>query len=117
MKKKIIFLLAVFMIIPFSVNAETLADYVTGLVDTDDSVVADDPDHNPRYVGANPNNYVLFNNELWRIVGVFDGKVKIVRNERLGVFSLDTSEPNVIKEKVLMNGHKLRLPWNLIQIT
>lgn len=83
MKKKFIFLLAVFMLIPFSVNAQTLADYVTGLVDTDDSVVADDPDHNPRYIGVNPNNYVLFNNELWRIVGVFDGKVKLVRKESL----------------------------------
>ena len=24
-----------------------------------------------RYIGANPNNYVTFNNELWRIIGVF----------------------------------------------
>lgn len=26
-----------------------------------------------RYEGANPDNYVTFNNELWRIIGVFDG--------------------------------------------
>ena len=26
---------------------------------------------NIRYYGADPNNYVLFNNELWRIIGVF----------------------------------------------
>ncbi len=25
-----------------------------------------------RYTGANPNNYVTFNDELWRIIGVFD---------------------------------------------
>ena len=45
-----------------------------------------------RYIGSDPNNYVEFNNELWRIVGVFkveDGngyweyRVKIVRNEFL----------------------------------
>ena len=45
-----------------------------------------------RYIGANPNNYVTFNNELWRIIGVFtveDGngnteqRMKIVRNEKL----------------------------------
>ena len=45
-----------------------------------------------RYIGANPNNYVTFNNELWRIIGVFtveDGngnteqRIKIVRNEKL----------------------------------
>ena len=45
-----------------------------------------------RYIGANPNNYVIFNNELWRIIGVFtveDGtgnaeqRIKIIRNEKL----------------------------------
>ena len=45
-----------------------------------------------RYIGATPNNYVTFNNELWRIIGVFtveDGtgnqeqRIKIVRNEKL----------------------------------
>ena len=25
-----------------------------------------------RYIGDNPYNYVEFNNELWRIIGVFD---------------------------------------------
>lgn len=51
-----------------------------------------------RYIGANPNNYVKFNDELWRIIGVFDvdngtGKIekrlKIVRNESIGNYSFD----------------------------
>ena len=51
-----------------------------------------------RYIGANPNNYVKFNDELWRIIGVFDvddgtGKIekrmKIVRNESIGNYSWD----------------------------
>ena len=29
-------------------------------------------DNNLRYIGASPNNYVLFNEELWRIIGVFN---------------------------------------------
>lgn len=44
-------------------------------------VMTNDPDNNLRYVGSNPNNYVLFNNELWRIIGLFDGKPKIIKNE------------------------------------
>ena len=49
-----------------------------------------------RYIGANPNNYVKFNDELWRIVGVFDtddgtGKIekrmKIIRNESIGSYA------------------------------
>ena len=49
-----------------------------------------------RYIGANPNNYVKFNDELWRIIGVFDvddgtGKMekrmKIIRSEYIGNYS------------------------------
>lgn len=52
---------------------------------------ADDPDHNVRYVGGNPNNYVLFNDELWRMIGSFDGRVKLIRNEPIGSYSWDVS--------------------------
>ena len=54
-----------------------------------------------RYIGANPNNYVKFNDELWRIIGVFDvddgtGKMekrmKIVRNESIGNYSWDNKD-------------------------
>ena len=54
-----------------------------------------------RYIGANPNNYVKFNDELWRIIGVFDvddgtGKIekrmKIIRNESIGNYSWDNSK-------------------------
>ncbi|MBD9098713.1 hypothetical protein EGP98_03805, partial [bacterium] len=53
-----------------------------------------------RYIGKNPNNYVKFNDELWRIIGVFDvddgtGKMekrmKIIRNESIGNYSWDNS--------------------------
>lgn len=44
-----------------------------------------DPDGNVRYMGENPNNFVYFNDELWRIIGVFDGKIKIIRNTKLPV--------------------------------
>ena len=55
---------------------------------------------NIRYYGANPNNYIYFNCtdygnqgsntcELWRVIGVFDGKVKIMRNEPLETLAWD----------------------------
>lgn len=53
---------------------------------------------NYRYEGKNPNNYVWFNNELWRIIGVFNstthgqsGKnlVKIIRTTSLGGYAWD----------------------------
>jgi len=55
---------------------------------------------NIRYYGYNPSNYIYFNCsdysnqssstcELWRIIGVFDGKVKIMRNEGIGYLAWD----------------------------
>ena len=46
-----------------------------------------------RYRGANPKNYVTFNNEVWRILGVFptddgtgkiENRIKLIRNESIG---------------------------------
>ena len=52
---------------------------------------------NIRYYGASPKNYIYFNCdsypstncERWRIIGVFDGKVKLIRNESIGKYSWD----------------------------
>ena len=52
-------------------------------------------DENIRYYGSNPNNYVSFNNELWRIIGIFGNNVKLVRSEKLGNLSWDSSESSV----------------------
>ncbi len=45
------------------------------------------------YKGANPNNYITFNNELWRIISVEnDGSLKIVKNDSIGDMILDPGE-------------------------
>ena len=46
-------------------------------------------DNNVRYVGANPNNYVEFNGETWRIIGVFGSNLKLVRDDILTTYSFD----------------------------
>ena len=45
-------------------------------------------------IGANPNNYVSFNGQKWRIIGVFDGKLKIVQDS-IGKYAYDTSKNTV----------------------
>ena len=65
------------------VNVEKLCPTVTVMgksIQTCDTATLD-PDGNLRYVGPTPNNYVSFNNELWRIIGVFNGQTKIIRDE------------------------------------
>ena len=59
---------------------------------------------NIRYYGADPNNYVTFNNELWRIIGVFqnidDGtgkketRIKIARSESIGNYAWNSNGAN-----------------------
>ena len=72
-------------------------EYINGLYEYDgDGLKIDNtPDENMRYYGSNPNNYVRFNNELWRIIGVFGNNVKLVRSEKLGDLSWDSSESSV----------------------
>ena len=62
-----------------------------------------------RYIGANPNNYVQFNDELWRIIGVFtvdDGtgnkeeRLKLIRNESIGYYSWDNKDTTTGAESV-----------------
>ena len=44
-------------------------------------------EYNDKYVykGKNPNNYIYFNNELWRIISIEGNRtIKIIRNETIG---------------------------------
>ena len=79
-----------------STSKVNLADYVIGLAGTTQGTGQVVNENGYRYEGKNPNNYVWFNNEYWRIIGVFDsashgqsGKnlVKIIRENIIGSFS------------------------------
>jgi len=56
-----------------------------------------------RYRGASPKNYVTFNNEVWRILGVFptddgtgkiENRIKIIKDQSIGNYKWDTGESN-----------------------
>ena len=48
-----------------------------------------------RYIGNVPNNYITFNDEVWRIIGVFDGRIKIIRNDTLDNMIWDNKQSGV----------------------
>jgi len=48
-----------------------------------------------RYIGNTPNNYITFNNETWRIIGVFDGKIKIIKDTSIGNMSWDYKQSGI----------------------
>ena len=115
MKKKIIILIVTCLfLLPFIVKAESMkaTDYIKKIADDNGGNITSDEtigntglaydgtsDNNLRYVGSNPNNYVFFNDELWRIIGVMNNvenedqskqtKIKIIRKDYLGKYQWD----------------------------
>ncbi len=87
---------------------QELINYVNDLYESGEcsELVNDETkDNNLRYIGANPDNYVWFNDELWRIIGVMnnidDGtgktetRIKLIRDESLGDFYWDYKQNGV----------------------
>ena len=91
----------------------TAAETILAKGETDELKFDNTIDNNLRYIGANPNNYVSFNNELWRIIGVFnnidDGtgnketRIKIMRSESIGSYSWD-NKPNAVGSSTSVYG-------------
>ncbi len=84
-----------------STKKPVINNNITYQYDTTDKLMADTAG-NIRYYGASPNNYIYFNCsdyknqssstcETWRIIGVFDGNVKIMRGSVIGSYSWDSS--------------------------
>ncbi len=87
-----------------------LNNYIMGLAGTTQGTGQVVQENGYRYEGKNPNNYVWFNNELWRIIGVFDENshgqsgqnlVKIIRNDSIGGLALKESKSSLMN---LLNG-------------
>ena len=100
----------------FETKKLSMAETINNAASNTSMIATDDADHNVRYIGANPSNYVYFNCsdynnqsdstcEKWKIIGVFnnvtksDGSkenlVKIIRDESVGNYSWDSSDSSV----------------------
>ena len=100
----------------YTINAETdngilLADYIKGLYISQganglyyhtSSLANSAGDNSYRYSGLNPNNYVCFGTDetpcpsdnLYRIIGVFDNEVKLIKNTSYGNYAWDSGNSN-----------------------
>ena len=103
--------------INFSTITKTnLNDYLISLAGSTQGTGQVVNENGYRYEGKNPNNYIWFNNEYWRIIGVFDsashgvsGKnlVKIIRADVLDGLAWHKSNTNdwtASSLKSLLNG-------------
>ena len=73
-------------------NPITPSDLISGAVTSGDGLYADEYESG-RYIykGTNPNNYITFNNEPWRIISVeADHTIKIVKKDSIGNMAFDS---------------------------
>ena len=78
-------------------STNNMISYIENLYNTaasENGLVKDDTaDKNIRYAGSDEDvkNYVSFDGDVWRIIGIVDGKVKLVKEKSLGGYSYDSS--------------------------
>ena len=83
----------------YTPNTKVINNGITYDYDTTNNLMQD-IGGNLRFYGASPNNYIYFNCsdysnqssstcETWRIIGVFNGKLKLIRGSQIGSYSWD----------------------------
>ena len=95
-----------------TISQTNLNDYIISLSGQTQGTGEVVQENGYRYEGKDPNNYIWFNNELWRIIGVFDENshgvsgqnlVKIIRNDSIGGLARDKNNTNDWTQASLMN--------------
>ena len=95
-----------------TISTTYLNNYIIGLSGTTQGTGQVVQENGYRYEGKDPNNYIWFNNELWRIIGVFDeathevsgqNLVKIIRADSIGGLAWHKSNTNDWTASSLMN--------------
>ena len=95
-----------------TISTTYLNNYIIGLSGSTQGTGQVVNENGYRYEGKDPNNYIWFNNELWRIIGVFDSSshgvsgqnlVKIIRADSIGGLAWDKDGANDWTQASLMN--------------
>ena len=76
---------------PSIIGGDGILDNVD-IVTSGDGLYKDKYEDRYFYKGANPNNYIIFNNESWRIVSIEgDGTIKIMKDKSIGNMAWEES--------------------------
>ena len=95
-----------------TISTNYLNNYIINLAGTTQGTGQVVNENGYRYEGKDPNNYIWFNNELWRIIGVFDeathgvsgqNLVKIIKVDSIGGLAWHKSNTNDWTASSLMN--------------
>ena len=95
-------------------TSQNFASYLISLAGTTQGTGQMVNENGYRFEGKDPNNYIWFNNEMWRIIGVFGSNrhgvantnlVKIIRNQPIGSYAKNasTTDDNAWVDSTLFN--------------
>ena len=86
-------------------------------------IIHDENKKEYRYIGKDPNNYIKFNDELWRIIGIFETedkngaigqRIKIIRDESIGLKKWSDINQNNWKTSTLRENLNSQELYNLL---
>ena len=73
------------------IRNQTAAEFITNLYTEDGTELYYDKNKNLLYYGANPNNHIIINQEMWQIIGVYNNKLKLIKEESIGNYQYDNN--------------------------
>lgn len=73
------------------IRNQTAAEFITNLYTEDSTELYYDKNKNLLYYGANPNNHIIINQEMWQIIGVYNNKLKLIKEESIGNYQYDSN--------------------------
>lgn len=73
------------------IRNQTAAEFITNLYTEDNTELYYDKNKNLLYYGANPNNHIIINQEMWQIIGVYNNKLKLIKENSIGNYQYDNN--------------------------
>ena len=73
------------------IKNQTAAEFITNLYTEDNTELYYDKNKNLLYYGANPNNHIIINQEMWQIIGVYNNKLKLIKENSIGNYQYDNN--------------------------
>ena len=73
------------------IRNQTAAEFITNLYTEDNTELYYDKNKNLLYYGANPNNHIIINQEMWQIIGVYNNKLKLIKENSIGNYQYDSN--------------------------
>ena len=73
------------------IRNQTAAEFITNLYTEDSTELYYDKNKNLLYYGANPNNHIIINQEMWQIIGVYNNKLKLIKENSIGNYQYDSN--------------------------